>query len=593
MISPARPYAHVVYSESVQAWPPDARSSSRGPSSATESFPTVSRLRSAIVGGPALFGVLLLLILAQQGSSGFFATELARHPDEPAHFVTGVLVFDYLRSGFTQAPLAFAEQFYEQYPKVAFGHWPPMFYALQGIWYAAFGAQPLSLILLLGVVTALTAALLFWRTMRRHGAVIGSVTTALFLATPVVQYSTLIVGSDSLVTLLSFGAVLAFIDFMRLGRGRSLATFAIWALVGLLTKGTAIALALFALIAPVLARRTALFRSRTLWVTGAAISALIVPLYFGSLQLGQHGALSDLIRYSADPTARLFVLGQFANLTSLVVFAGAVLGVAVLVGRHWRSAAFDERRDDAAAALAWLIAVVGFQVLSPITGEPRYLLPAVVAVLLLFAEGLHALHEVLLTRWRRVPAALVPVGLGLLALSTQWSPLPLLTTGYANVARAIPTVGEAPVRVLISSNSQGEGAFVAERLVHDPARTTYVLRAYKVLVDDDWFGTAYRLKVETTSALRELLLKNAVGFVVVDDFGQPPGRAQAHHQLLHQTVAAYPNEFSLMGRFDVTVGSATIPGALLLYRHDADDLQSGDQSQSRGDTIAADSRVRR
>jgi hypothetical protein len=62
---------------------------------------------------------------------------------------------------------------------------------------------------------------------------------------------------------------------------------------------------------------------------------------------------------------------------------------------------------------------------------------------------------------------------------------------------------------------------------------------------------------------------------------------------LHQTVAAYPNEFSLMGRFDVTVGSSTIPGALLLYRHDTDDLRSGDRSQSRGDTITADWRVRR
>jgi 4-amino-4-deoxy-L-arabinose transferase-like glycosyltransferase len=305
-----------------------------------------------MVGGPILFGILLLLVVALQGSSGFFSTELARHPDEPGHFVTGVLVYDYMRSGFTQAPLAFAEQFYEQYPKVAFGHWPPMFYALQAIWYAAFGAQPYSLILLLGAVTALTAALLFWRTTQRHGAVIGSVTTGLFLATPVVQFTTLIVLSDSLVTLFSFVAVLAFIDFMRLGRSRSLAAFAIWALLGLLTKGTAIPLAFFALVAPALAGRTAVFRSRALWVTGAIVGALIVPWYVGSLQLGQHGAVSDLVRNSASPSARLFVLGQFANLMSPAVFAGAVLGAGGLVRRRWRSVGADDRRGRLPCAVA-------------------------------------------------------------------------------------------------------------------------------------------------------------------------------------------------------------------------------------------------
>ena len=64
-----------------------------------------------------MFGLLFLLVVAQQVGSGFFATELARHPDEPAHFVTGVLVYDYLRSGFDQTPMSFAEQFQAQYRK--------------------------------------------------------------------------------------------------------------------------------------------------------------------------------------------------------------------------------------------------------------------------------------------------------------------------------------------------------------------------------------------------------------------------------------------------------------------------------------------
>ena len=518
--------------------------------------------------GPIAAALLLLLVVVLQIGSGFFATEFARHPDEPAHFVTGVLVYDYLRSGFDQSPISFAEQFQAQYPKVAFGHWPPMFYAIQSLWYMVFGPNPRSLILLLGVVTALIASLLFWRTNQRHGPVIGMVTTGVFLGTTMVQQATLIVGSDSLVTLFCFLAVLAFLELMRFGRGRSLAAFAAFASLGLLTKGTALPLAAFALLAPVFARRTAVFRSRAMWLTAIVISVIVGPLYLASLQLGEHGALGDLISYLAYPSTRLFVLGQFANITSPVVLAVAVLGLRPLLDRTATAADLADRRDDAAAALAWVLAVIGFHVLTPITGETRYLLPTLVAVLLLFADGLHTLGDALVARWRRAPAALVPVAIGVLSLATQLIPLPVLITGYGAVARAIPTKDTAPVRVLISSNAQGEGAFVAARLVHDANRTSSVLRAYKVLADDDWFGKAYRVKVETVSAVREVLLRDDVAFVVVDDFGQPPGRAQPHHQLLQRTLAAYPTEFTLMGLFDIRVGSRTVPDAVLLYRRE-------------------------
>jgi hypothetical protein len=39
-------------------------------------------------------------------------------------------------------------------------------------------------------------------------------------------------------------------------------------------------------------------------------------------------------------------------------------------------------------------------------------------------------------------------------------------------------------------------------------------------------------------------------------------------------VAEYPKEFSLIGRFSVTVGDRTIPDALLLYRRERIDSQA-------------------
>ena len=61
--------------------------------------------------------------------------------DETAHFVTGVMVRDYLHHVLDTSPLGFVESFYVRFPRVAIGHWPPAYYGLQGIWYEAFGVS--------------------------------------------------------------------------------------------------------------------------------------------------------------------------------------------------------------------------------------------------------------------------------------------------------------------------------------------------------------------------------------------------------------------------------------------------------------------
>src|SRR6185369_15418935 len=47
------------------------------------------------------------------------------YEDEGAHFLTGVMISDYVRHGIPMSPFRFANQFYLHYPKIAFGSWPP------------------------------------------------------------------------------------------------------------------------------------------------------------------------------------------------------------------------------------------------------------------------------------------------------------------------------------------------------------------------------------------------------------------------------------------------------------------------------------
>jgi hypothetical protein len=48
-------------------------------------------------------------------------------PDEPSHYVGGLLIRDYAVSGLPQTPLAFAENYRQNLPYFAIGHGPPLF----------------------------------------------------------------------------------------------------------------------------------------------------------------------------------------------------------------------------------------------------------------------------------------------------------------------------------------------------------------------------------------------------------------------------------------------------------------------------------
>ena len=95
--------------------------------------------------------------------------EFAANADEPAHYVTGLMVHDYLARGFPSNPLEFAREFYSRYPKVAIGHWPPVFYIVQALWTSLFTASRASLLLLMAAISAALLTLTYWLAARYFG----------------------------------------------------------------------------------------------------------------------------------------------------------------------------------------------------------------------------------------------------------------------------------------------------------------------------------------------------------------------------------------------------------------------------------------
>src|SRR4051812_44677913 len=134
---------------------------------------------------PALRALIVFIVafdlaFLMQKWSGAYDSEFGAHPDEAAHCVTGLFVRDafaeagkYVRGGFHGSPAAvakeFADEFYQHYPKVALGVWPPAFYVLQAAWTFPFGASRFSLMLLMAALAAGVATIIFEATTRRFG----------------------------------------------------------------------------------------------------------------------------------------------------------------------------------------------------------------------------------------------------------------------------------------------------------------------------------------------------------------------------------------------------------------------------------------
>ena len=60
----------------------------------------------------AIATLFLATALLLQWLSGAYSAELGGHPDEPAHYVTGLMMQDYLKTWPPVPPVRFAESFY-------------------------------------------------------------------------------------------------------------------------------------------------------------------------------------------------------------------------------------------------------------------------------------------------------------------------------------------------------------------------------------------------------------------------------------------------------------------------------------------------
>jgi dolichyl-phosphate-mannose-protein mannosyltransferase len=509
-----------------------------------------------VAAGAAVLAVLL------QVWSGAYRSEFGAHPDESAHYVTGVMVREYLAGLAPEAPLRFAADYYAHYPKVALGHWPPAFYLLQAGWTLPFSSSRVSVLLLMAALTTALATTLFVA-LREVGGLIAAAAAALLVALPLVQKASGMVMAEIPLALLCFWAVLAFGRFLDFGRAADAVLWGVASAAAILTKGNAFAIAVAAPIALLLTRRWERLARPALWASIALVAALCAPWYVVTARMTADN-------FAAGRPTIAYSLAALRLYTPHLVLAGgfglallAAIGLADAVIRPWRRRAV---RGKWAAAAALLFAAWAFHCMMPSSREPRHMVMAAPALMMFVAAGMAVAVRWAGRggphpkgwRWAVVGAtAMLFAGNGFAVPAKAWS-------GFSAAVEALlrsPSNGSSTI--LIVSDVRGEGMFISEIAMREPRPHRRVLRASKVMAQSGWNGEGYRLLYHTDPEVLAYL-EGRTELIVLDTSGVAKG--EEHLPLVTHTVRSHPERFESLGYFPVTRAGQVIDRAIEVWR---------------------------
>ena len=483
--------------------------------------------RAAIASGPWILLAVAICLQAQAGRA-YLPSDLIGS-DPPAHFVTGVMLYDFLRYGRAIKPMHFAECFYAQYPKVALGHWPPVFYVLQAIWYMAFGATITAARWLCATIAAWSSWMLYRRCRMHLGRWHGIAAAGLFLAMPVVLTQSWDVMSDLLVAGFAFCAICSLSDFMESGDTKGSLYLALWSTLAILTKGTGWLLVVVIGAAPLVCGQIWYYSRWRYWLSFSLIIIASAPFYIvtNALDLGY-------------PLNRRGYVHNFLSILremSYFHWAAAILGIlGLLLGMRWWLKRGPLRFGMRTALLmgTWCFTLIGFIVLFPLTAElGRYFINGIAPGIFILASLLFALEQrsgsVMLLN-----AELVAV-LGCAVICASIPKTYRLTTAYSRALKAIPASKE-PRLILLAGDGYVEGSIIAADINEKYDHSTYFIRSSKFTASSNWDGSIYSLRYESPESLGVAIDEANPDYIVLDKRVAPkPGVAMLEKVLANQS----------------------------------------------------------
>jgi hypothetical protein len=493
---------------------------------------------------------------------GAFRAEFADYPDEAAHYITGLLVHDYIASFNYFSPLKFAENFYVHYPKVAIGHWPPVFYFVQAAWTLIFSVTHLSLMFLMATITTLLAFVIYKILLPEFGRWIAFGAATIFVVLPLVQEQSGRLMADTLVTLFMLIATFYFGRFVDTERPSNAIAFGVWSALALLTKGSALALIFVPPLAILGARKWRLILRPALWYAAAIVVLSCTPWYWLTRHMSNGNSWQQSLVTKAYFTSALDFF--WTNIVHVVGWGFAILVVVGFFGK-----AIQLWRNPNGRGMWWALGGLFFGCMivmcSIPTGlEERFLLPALTIVVAYLAAGLACLVS-------RLPSGKVQLtfltGVILLCFaSSGFSFRQTHNRGYSAAARTIlsnPQFNDSVV--LVSSDADGEGGFISEVAMHERRPGHIVLRASKVIARGNWNGQHVKLLFHSPMEVLAYLDSVPVGAVVLDNSRPNSRSASPYENLLEEAMAAPPHHWKLLQSYPVWKEGVEDIGALQIY----------------------------
>lgn len=444
------------------------------------------------------------------------------------------------------SPMPFAQRFYDSYPMIGIGHWPPLFYLAQGLWMALFGGSVASALLLMALFTAATAAVLVWISEPLVGVPIASALGLVFLIAPLTEKYARAVMAEMPLTLLALLAAVAYARYLSTRRTGDAVWFGVAASAAILTKPNGLALALLPPIAVALARQPRIIAKRSFWIPALIVLIVCGPWYVLTARMASDGWSTSydpswLLRNPITSNA-IDTLGVLGVPILLLAGAGAWLALSGRAGDGEDANARDRAAVMAALALSTWIFI---SVIVPVRGD-RHLLPVLPPLLFFAGIACRRIAGGASAPWRRALAAAVaivaiaPVGMAAVRLA------PKVDEGTAVVVAAIESDPELDGgAILVSSEGFGEGTFIATLAARDRGRQNRVLRASKVLSTSNWGGGDYQLTYATPADVDAALRRLQVVAIVLDT-RRAPGPHALHHQQLLDMMSRYPAHWQAM-----------------------------------------------
>lgn len=434
------------------------------------------------------------------------------YPDEPSHYINGLLIRDYIAHGIPQSPMKFAIDYYLHYPKVTLGHWPPLFHLVEGLWMLLFSGSRLSLMVMMGCWALLLAMALWWAS-QPFGRWVAFIFGLLLLILPITQDQVTMTMTEIPLSVFSFLAILSWARYLDGGRKQNAIWFGVLASCAILVKGDAWALAPTAMLATLLSGRWLRMREAIFWFSPALVAVTCIPYYWLTrawASLGWFGGTSPNWAFTREELA--VFLPRFVPVLGWAVLVLLIVGVlsCLFVSKY--------RKDPfLCAQVSFLLMVIAFEVIIPagMDGD-RKLYSFLPECLLLSAFGLTVVAANLIPR-RFGPhgAAILAAATVVACLFTNFAVVKRFDRGFRELAIMLRNrLSNQNAGVMVISGGPFDGAIVSEFAGVFPYRSIYMLRATEFFTDTDWAGPS-RLLYNTTAELDAALSRSRARVLVV------------------------------------------------------------------------------